>query len=224
MRLPNRTLVLAPLLLLAACVDNKVSIELRHVCAPPDTASTCAFAATCDAVSLTPFFFDVGAGSSRMWLFVEVGNQLESNAATGDGRVNSRDAFVQEAVITYEGGGLGLASASHRLQQMISPGTTQVLSLFPLPDSATAELATFTITGIVDIVAKLKLKGVYGDGSSFETGEYEIPIRICNNCLNAGGPLGCPTAGDLLFACPPDAVTSGGQLAQLPASTECVAP
>lgn len=222
MKLTNRTLLLAPLLL-AACVDNKGTVQLRHVCAPPEAASTCGFAETCDAVSLAPFFFDVSAGSPRMWMFVEVGNQLESNASPEIGRVNTHDAYVQEAVVSYEGGGLALASASHRLQQMVPSESTQVLSIYPLPDSAAFELSTFTITGIVDIVAKVKLKGVYGDETGFETAEYEIPLRICNGCLNPGGPIGCPTAGDLLFACPPGSAP-GGLISQSPASFECVSP
>lgn len=222
MKLTNRTLLLAPLLL-AACVDNKATVELRHVCAPPETAAECSFAESCDAVSLAPFQFDVSAGSPRMWMFVEVGNQLENNGNPGLGRVNTNDAFVQEAVITYEGGGLALSEASHRLQQMVPPEGTQVLSLYPLPDSAAFELSTFTITGLVDIVAKLKLKGVYGDGSAFESAAYEIPIRVCNGCLNSGGLTGCPKVGDLLFTCPPGVVL-GGLVSQTPASFECVTP
>lgn len=220
MTLHSRTLLVAPLLLvLSACVDNMASVQLRHVCAPPEQASACSFGESCDAVSLAPYFFDVGAGSPRMWMFVEVANQLEDNANPGEGRTNSRDAYVQEAVVTYEGG-LGLADASHRLQQMVPAGGTQVLSLYPLPDSAAIELSTFTITGIVDIVAKLRLKGVYTGGQAFETAEYEIPLRICSNCL---GTVGCPNVGDLLYSCPPDSAP-GGALAQSPASLECVTP
>jgi hypothetical protein len=219
MKLTNRLSLAVPLLVLAACADNMASIEVKHVCAPPETASACSFSGTCDAVSLSPFFFDVGAGAPRMWMFVEVANQLTSNAA--DGNLNTNDAYLQEATVSYEGGGIELADANYRMLQMVEADTTQVVSVYPLPDTAATELSAFTITGIVDIVAKVRLKGAYVGGQSFETGEYEIPIRVCNNCL---GTVGCPTAGDQLFACPPGAVTAGGQLAQLPASIECVTP
>jgi hypothetical protein len=54
----------------------------------------------------------------------------------------------------------------------------------------------------VDILAKVKGKGIFGDGTSFETPVYEVPVTICNGCL---GPVTCsdPTQ-TVVGLCPPN--------------------
>lgn len=213
MKTLTRLLLLAPLLLAGGCIDDKAPIEMFSICAPP-AGDSCEFTAECDAQYIGQNYLDIALAQS-LWMFLEVHNQLLQNDDPGTGRVNTNDAFVQDVLVSFRG--LDLPSTRHKLQSTVPANGTAVISVFPMTEETVAALGLLGIVGTVDVVAKVRLRGILGDGTTWETAPYEIPVRVCVGCL--GGPFGCPTAGDRLVTCPPN---SNGT--QLPVSYACVTP
>ncbi|MFT3914301.1 MAG: hypothetical protein QM704_09350 [Anaeromyxobacteraceae bacterium] len=220
MKTPLRIALLAGLALAAGCVDNKPFVELRGICAVPG-ADACTFADTCDAFTLSPLVFDNQGLIDQLSAYVEVRNQLLDN---GDDkiRVNTHDAFIEEISISYTGP-VAIPSATYRTTALVPSNGSSVVKLYVLPvGPAAAVNAAALPAGFSDVIAKPTFKGKLGDGSSFETGNFEIPIRLCSGCLNTGAAPSCP-AGQNLFTCPPGAVGAGG-VGQNNASSVCVTP
>ena len=210
MKTLKRLLLLAPLALAGGCIDNKPVVEMFGVCAPPD-ADACSFDAECDGFYLGDVVVDIDS-AQRLILFLEVHNQLLPNDDPGTGRVNTNDAFVQEVFVTFRG--LDLDATSHRLQQVVPANGTTVIAAFPVTEEAVAQLGTLGIVGVVDFIAQVRLRGILGDGSDFETAQYEIPVRVCNGCLPGVGP--CADPAQFLVGCPADPG------AQAPTTVACV--
>ncbi|MFO0583134.1 MAG: hypothetical protein U0229_12755 [Anaeromyxobacter sp.] len=222
MKTPLRIALLAGLVLAAGCVKNKPFVELVGVCAPPG-ADACTFSDTCDNFSIGAWVFDNAAAGDRMWMIVEVKNQLLDNTNPGTGRVNSHDAFMEEVTIEYEGP-VAVPSATYRMQNVVLAGGSSVVSLYVLPEGPAAAInATALPAGLTEIIAKPTIRGKLGDGSSFETGNFEIPIKLCTGCLAAAALPTC-AAGEVLVTCPPGAVSAAGLLSQNLATAACVTP
>jgi hypothetical protein len=197
MKTLTRFLLLAPLLLSGGgCIDNKATIEMFSICLPA-AGDACKFAAKCDAQYIGQNYLDISL-AQHLWLFVEVHNQLLPNDDPGTGRVNTNDAFIQDVLVSFRG--LTLPSTRNKLQTVVPANGTAVISIFPMTEETVAALGL-----------------LLGDGTTWETASYEIPVRVCDGCL--GGPFGCPTLGDQLVTCPPD---SNGT--QLPVQYACVTP
>ncbi len=215
-------ILLASLLLASACVDDKPVVQMRHVCAPPDDATSCSFDAECDGVYLGEYVFDV-ASASRLTLFVEVGNQMLDNANPELGRVNTHDAYVQQVDITYRGA-LALDPTAHLLQRLIPANGSSVVTLFPITEASAAQLGGLGLPAgaSAEVVAEVRLSGKLADESTeFETAAYEIPIRVCNGCIPV---FGCVDPLQFLVTCPPDLVTLAPLQGQLPLGLACVDP
>jgi hypothetical protein len=219
----TRLELLLPLIALLACTaENNASIKVFGICAVPDDPSNCSFAATCDAQSIGPNVLDVGQpidqGSNRLWVFVQVNNQLPENTNLNTFRTNTNDAYVHEAVVEYPGTGLPTTTSPILGSAVVPADGTAVISVTPIPESVGAILQTpgaVPAGSIIDGFAKLKLKGVLGDTTKFETGSFDIPIRACNGCI---GALVCNDPNKPIRAvCPPND-------GQLPASAACLSP
>jgi len=215
-------ILLASLLLATACVDDKPVVQMKHVCAPPDDATACSFDAECDGVYLGEYVFDV-ASASRLTLFVEVANQMLDNANPELGRVNTHDAYVQQADVTYRGA-LALDPTTHLLQRMVPANGSSVVTLFPITEASAAQIGTLGLPAgaSAEIVAEVRLRGKLGDESTeFDTAAYEIPIRVCNGCVPV---FGCVDPLQFLVTCPPDLVTLAPLQGQHPLGRACVDP
>jgi hypothetical protein len=215
-------LLLASLLLATACVDDKPVVQLKHVCAPPQDATTCSFDAECDATYLGENVFDVSL-APRLTLFVEAENQLLDNADPELGRVNTHDAYVQQVDVTYRGA-LALDPTSFLLQRMIPANGSSVLTLFPITEASAAQISGLGLPAgaSAEIVAEVRLSGVLGDeATTFDTAAYQIPIRVCNGCVPV---FGCADPLQFLVTCPPDLVTLAPLQGQHPLGRACVDP
>jgi hypothetical protein len=193
----TRTLLLAlPLLAALSCKDNRASVQIQAICSPPTdckfTAGGCAF----NYIGFTEFDAEV---AERFWLFLQVENQLPENAKPEQGKLNTNDAHFTEAVIEYDG--IPLPRAAYKLPNFDLPANTKsVISVDVIPadptGATTALLGLATAGGVDrDLVAKLRLRGYYDDGGSFETGEFPIGVRVCSGCLPAdkcGTTASCP--------------------------------
>ncbi|MBI5068476.1 MAG: hypothetical protein HZB56_09570 [Deltaproteobacteria bacterium] len=200
----DRRALLLALPLALGCTVQAPSVALTKVCSPPDAAS-CTFSATCDAQFIGTIAVDA-AQSVQLFLAIEAANQAPKNGDTSGGRVNTADAWLQEIRISYAGP-LAIPPAAHRIIQQVPANGTAVVA-FPVMD-----VTATTLGGATEaiVVAKVKGKGVFGDGSEFETAEYEIPVKVCSGC--AGAPPTCP-AGEVLATCP-------GAWGQAPLSFAC---
>jgi hypothetical protein len=205
-------LLLLPLVALAACVDNNASIEIATICAAPDDATECAFSSSqCGQTWIGQTTLDISVSSS-LWIMLQVNNQLPNNESLDENRLNTNDAWVHGYVVEFD---IGLPDVEATIlgAAWVPAENSTVVSLEPIDETAAAALSIIPLGGGVDIVAHLRLRGVYGDTTEFETGEFDIPIRVCNGCM---GVPACATAGDVRFFCP--------KAGQLPASSECVTP
>jgi hypothetical protein len=182
----------------AACSAKPPTVAFNQVCAPPD-ATNCTFSATCDAQYIGPPTVDLGV-TNLLWLTVEVHNQASDNTDEVIGRVNTQDAFLQEIDVSYSGGSLAIGDASTRVQQTVPANGTAVISIYPIPTSAGLGPGSLGAGTSTTVIAKVKGKGIFGDGSSFETPDWEVPVTLCNGCL---GAIAC-AAGQTLSLCPPN--------------------
>lgn len=208
-----KTRVLAALaaLGLASCTaQNNASMQIFAICSPTDT---CTFGGTCDLQYLGRPALDVGQTNS-LFLFLQVNNQLQNNAAPDTGAANTHDAYVQEIKVTYAGASLPGSSA--RVQQTVPAGGSAVIGALAIPPAVGDAIAT-ALPGGGEVVAKVKLTGIYGDQSSFETAEYDVPVLVCSGCVAA--PT-CPASDPTLppvpatTMCPPNP-------GQLPLTASC---
>lgn len=184
----------------AGCTVTAPTVSFSAICSMPD-AATCTFGDTCNAQILFPAEIDLSV-TSQLFLGMEAHNQARDNSDPASGRINTRDAYVQEIQITYAGGALAIPSVSVRMQQRIPANGTAVLGILPIPASAGLTAASLGAGTSTQVIATVKGKGIFGDGSSFETPDFDVPVSICNGCL---GPLPpCADPAQTLFVCPQD--------------------
>ena len=193
----TRLATLACAVLLAAlagaggCVDNRVSIQVQHLCAPP---TDCDFTSGC-AQFIGYVTLERGLNATGVRdVYLQVRNNLEDNKDTTVGRLNSNDAHVDEAVVAYEG--LVGGETTSGLNNLILAGEVSAVKV-PL------YLGT---AGAGEVLARIRLRGYYENGSRFETGEFPITVRICAGCvgLSCGVGPSCPpnSDGQLPISCP----------------------
>ncbi len=198
--------------LFGCTVQNRSSIELTELCMFPDT---CVFSGgTCGQVLLHKPWVDVSV-TDQFVLYVQANNQLPNNENIDIGQVNTNDANVEEYEVTYSGAPVSIPASRLQANGQVPAGGSTVLKVWPvIPGSGAAGLldqAAAAAGGFVDVVAHLVARGKYVNGSTFETGEFDIAFTACDGCFAIAG---------CLLACPPP-VNQYGTLAQYGA---CVTP
>jgi len=207
----DRRALLLALPLALACTTQAPSVALTTVCAAPSDASACTYAGTCAAQYIGTIAVDASR-DNQLFLAIEAANQLPKNGDTTAGRASTAEAYIQEVRITYAGP-LALPAATHRLIQKVPANGTAVVA-FPVMDVIGLATLPAGVTSAV-VIAKVTAKGVFGDGGSFETPEYEIPVVVCDDCIGDACPGGVPP----LAACPDGTTTA--RRAQAPNSYVC---
>jgi hypothetical protein len=199
----RRILLLALALGTASCEIKASPVQFAAICLPP---TTCAFEAKCGLQFIGENRLDLNllpATEQDYTLFVEIHNQAQNNANVAGGQINTQDASLRELVIDYEG--VNLPGTTTRLQQSVPASGTAVIGIQAVDAAGVSALrgvVTGTVTSAV-VVAKVKGKGVFGDGTSFETSTWEIPFRACRNCTDTCTVVasGCPHVGQHPFNC-----------------------
>jgi hypothetical protein len=205
----TRALILAlPLVAVAACRDNRASVAVQAICAVPDT---CKFSAgACDAVYIGYPTIDASITDSLM-LFIQVANQLPDVTNLSSGKVNTNDAHVDQTVVDFEGPALPQAVLQTNMH-IPTNGTTVIgVEVIPAILNGAAALRAYAPSGLPerDMVANLRLRGYFDDGSRFETGQFPIGIRVCQSstttsCGTVVCPAGtgyCPAPGQAPASC-----------------------
>jgi hypothetical protein len=180
-------------------VDPRASIQLQTICAPTDA---CTFKDTCDAQYIGYPTMDLGnSPSDTLWLFLQVANQSPNNADPGTNRVNTADAHIDETDVTYEGALNG--SETYGSVFTVPAGGHSVISVQLHLGGATGGAGA----AANEVLANVRVKGSYDDGTRFESGPFPITVRVCSaGCGATSASLGCDPAKG---ACPP---RSDGQL------------
>jgi hypothetical protein len=198
----RRLLPLALALSALSCGHRASTVQFVAICAPK---ADCTFAAKCDLNYIGELRVDLSslpAVSRNYFLFVEVHNQAVVNSDAGAGRINTLDALLQELTIEYDGG--GVAGTTTLVQEEVPASGTSVVGLSVLTPDGVDTLAGNLGAAEAVVVAKVKGKGVFTDGSSFETSEFKIPFRVCRNCTDvcaAALGVACPHIGQAPATC-----------------------
>jgi hypothetical protein len=202
----------ALLLSLACSQSNFGTVELFQLCFPPTPDSTggCALPANkCDKVQADVSVLDVGTAPDLL-LLLQINNQQPNNADTSTGRINTNDALVLEYRIRFEGANLTPVVVPATPVQ-VPAANSQVAFIPVVPRSTTNQLRSI-VTGVnpTTVFAFVKAAGRFYDDRTFETGEYRIPVDVCNGCV---GVFGCLAPKIRVGVCLQDG--------QLPATISC---
>ena len=182
----------ALVVLFGGCVrKNTASIEASAICTVPDN---CTFGDTCGSQLIDTPQIDV-SGVERMWLAVEVRNQLTNNADEESGRVNTHDAEFDSYSLEFSGARpaalpatiADIPATTGYAQQLIPANGTAVIGFEPLPLSLVGALAAGGTPAGPDydeVTVSATFKGKFKDGSKWET-SLDFPLRICHDCVFA---------------------------------------
>lgn len=192
---------------LGACtgVNESAPVAISAVCALTDD---CTFTAECAAQYIGGYVFDSSL-ADQFWLPVQVNNRLLNNADASAGRVNTNDAHITSFDVTYSG--FALASASTTVNFRVQAAGAATVGMYVVPPQAAAVAAP---AATHEVVALVKAKGYFEDGTSFETGEFPLAFTWCDGCLSTTFTCVAPDVPTL--AC--------GSVGVLPAKFSCVAP
>lgn len=178
-------------LALAACGAPNSSVQWGGICAPTDD---CTFTEVCDAQYIGNVAIDL-AVSQSLWLFVQLDNARVDNTDASTGHVNNAHAFVQE--FEFEFGDGGPTATSPVTSSMVPAAGTAVISM-QVPFTGIAA-APGTVIGVL-----ARARGVFGDGTKFETGDLQFPVTVttvpvpADYCTGTTVPtFVCPTVGQM---------------------------
>jgi len=192
----TRAFLLAlPLLALAACADNRASVQVQAVCSATDD---CTFAETCDTQALGNPIIDT-ARTKVLDLPLQVENQLPDNTNRAIGKTNTNDAHIDEAVVEYQGAYTGRAVLE--MNAVVFASGSSVIFVQIIPSVVGTALGAPGTPR--EVLANLKLRGYYDDGTRFETGEFPVAIKVCTTgCApTCTSGIYCPHAGQYPVAC-----------------------
>jgi hypothetical protein len=198
-------LLALPAALLSCTRENRASVTVQSICHPADD-SKCAFAqGKCDATLLGTPALDVGQVPA-ITLYLQVENQLTDNTNKDAGQLNTNGAHVNQIVVAYESYGLSRDVFDVGNQNIPAAGSTVISVTFPnSTDNMLALMSAFPPGGFGTLNAKIKLRGYFDDGSSFETGDFATGVTVCNGCIPqpqcVPPKIPCPYAGMEPVAC-----------------------
>jgi hypothetical protein len=193
-------LLALPVLLLATAscrVDNRASVDVQAICFP---GTDCKFGPTCDKQIIGNVTMDLGLTPTAR-VFLQVSNRLVDNGDKSVGRTNTNDAHIDQVAVEYSG--LPVPGVTYDVSnQWVPTGGSAVIGI----DAVHATLPVYSALaaavpagGSGVLVAKIRLKGYFSDGSRFETGEFPTAIDVCNGCLSPNrcgvGTIACPMEG-----------------------------
>ncbi len=215
-----RTLVAGTLgLALAGCSAPYTSVFIGDICAPPapdTTSGACLYPSTCETVLASPPRLDVSTAVLDFRLPLEVDNLLQDNSNTANGAVNNNDAFITAFEMQYSGGPAipnRIVNASFRVP--VTGAQTYVVPLISATDFPALQSAVGS--GTLSMVVNVRAYGNLASGTTFTTGWFQVPVLVCNLCLQNV----CGT-GTVFFASCPGAAPGAASPGQT-ATVSCAA-
>jgi hypothetical protein len=187
----------------AGCVDARPNLFVAGLCGTPTDPADCkAPAGKCDAYKNNQLFIYaevrvlvnglVNILGNEIRVVAEVQNLSPSNADDTIGRVNGKNAIIEAATIDYASAGYSISSIAvdSHFTPVASTGTSTIF-LPVLPAAKVDELRLQLPAGSTTlVVADVRLKGHYSDGSYFETGPFQVPVNFINATYDA--TVACP--------------------------------
>jgi hypothetical protein len=203
----KRTLLVPTLaLLLAACVENRSSIEILDRAAPSDP-KTCKFAAGGESL-MGPGVLDVGSDSLTYGLAVYVTNNLADPHTTTPESLTSSKAWTaisakvrlnpKEYVDQFGASPPLLAIGDENVIPLdgttIEVGGSGVQSV----DAVSRPLGAIIASALIGdtsrgVVLGITLQGRTADGARLDSGEWYFPLTVCRGCLVAPTCTGTQT-------------------------------
>jgi hypothetical protein len=175
----------------AGCADNNTSLEWFAICAPPPE---CTFGTSCDTEALGPFYYDPSSG----WgfdLFIEMHNQRPNNADPTVPRLNTNDAFLRTITVSFTGP-IPIPGQTAYVAKTIEAESSGIAHV-PVATTA-ATIAALGAAMDQDVVAHVVATGIWGDDSTFQTGTFDVPIRVCSGCTD----VACSDGSTPVAYCP----------------------
>jgi hypothetical protein len=194
--------LLVPALTLLACgTPNLSSVEPAALCAEVDPQPQCTYQATCALVNMDGRLGVDLTLVPYLWAPIQYNNQNPNNADPSTGRVNTRDAYIERFDMHYAGA-LALPDAQSDQTVLVPAAGSQTAGVHIIPPSmVTIMTAALTGTqGYTEVIAEVKARGHYTDGTTFVTGSMQVPIDVCVGCY--GPRPTCTTAGNIFYCCP----------------------
>lgn len=196
MRILGQTLLVgaaavAVFIMTPACVDNDQSIFIRDVLAPSETRINGACVYTGDPTQPALFEGEVDvAVKDNYSAIMLVGNQMIQRGDSTAPRSESNKAHINGAVVRVtDANGGAIASFTSPSQGFVdqAEGTQATYGSFQvvaLDAPTTAKVARGLGIGETKLVlANIKAFGETLGGVDLESGEYQLPIKVCNGCL-----------------------------------------
>lgn len=174
-----------------ACAENDKSIFIRGALAPSQTRQNGACVYTDDPTQAVLFegVFDLAVRDNYIAVLL-AGNQLIPRGDQNSVRAESNRAHINGAVVRVadpNGGVLGeftsLATGFVETQNNNTPAFTS-FSVTAIDAPTKNKIGASLAVGQTRLVtANIKVFGKTLGGVDLESGEYQLPIRVCNGCL-----------------------------------------
>lgn len=206
----TRLAALASLLaLVAGCADDRASIEIFGICAPPADAAVCGGTAPCDRylASDRPFVYvTVGGLTNRLEEFIQINNQVPNNENLDVGRVNTNDFIAEEYVFNFQGVP-GVSEVRHPANFTVAAGGVFSPVVPIIPEAAMLQLrAALGAVPQALVVVEMKVRGHLVGGHEIESGPFDIAVDVVNQDFPG---FACPNATDVVTAvCPNNGQTA----------------
>jgi hypothetical protein len=191
-----------------ACIDTTPQLFVSGICGAPDDPVACAapagkctnfanghlsiYARVLEVDPLDPTGATSRTVTHSMVQVGEIRNQQPPNTDTSAGRVNSRDAIIESATVSYSSPGLIIPTIFTRDLFAPVPAGGSAAIFLPILEAPTITLLT---TGgasapipagtSAEVIAHVKLGGHYVDGQTFETGPFDAPVFVINSRYDA---------------------------------------
>lgn len=177
---------------LPACATNDQTIFIRSVLAPSATrvGGACTYTNDIQQAALFQSHLDVGLTDSYFAVAL-VGSQLVSRGDPQNNRAESNRAHINGGIVrvTEPDGALireftALATGFNDPQNNNSPGYS-VVGLVVV-DAPTSDILRATLKNrqqTKTILVNIKVFGKTLGGVDVESGEYQLPMEVCNGCL-----------------------------------------
>lgn len=174
-----------------ACAENDQSIFIRAALAPSTNrqGGRCVYTSDPTQTGLFEGTVDVAIAESYSAVLL-IGNQLAARGDSANTRAESNRAHINGAVVrvTDPNGGL-IGEFTSLATGFVEPQLNNQASYGPISVTAIDVPTMNKIAGDMElggsklVAANIKAFGRTVGGVDLESGEFQLPIRICNGCL-----------------------------------------
>lgn len=177
---------------LPACADNDQTIFIRGVLAPSTnrTGGFCTYSDDPAQPFLSSVSLDVGLNDSY-FAFLLVGNQMIPRGDPNNNRAESNRAHLNGGVVQVkDANGNMLREFTSYATSFLDPQNNNTPDFSPIGltifDAPTRDLIQAELPNRASrktLLITIKVFGVTTGGKDVESGEFTMPMQVCNGCL-----------------------------------------